>query len=223
VKNAVILEFYHELNTTSNLHRFAEQVSQRYTEGTLQRLLAQRKSKTREPALVALRLLGTMDSNAAIASCLRDRDPHVRELAEGALWSIWFRGDSEENQQELQRLTRLIAEQQYAAALAGLDALIRRAPKYAEAYNQRAILHWRRGDYKRSVLDCERTLRLNPFHFGAQSGLAQCYLQLRKPVEALRAFRDARKISPHLEGIEENIRSLEKYLREQRRRKDGRK
>ena len=47
-------------------------------------------------------------------------------------------------------------------AVAGLDLLVQKAPRFAEAYNQRAILHFRLKQYDRSIADCEKTLQLNP-------------------------------------------------------------
>ena len=60
----------------------------------------------------------------------------------------------------------------------------------------------------------KRALELNPFHFGAQSGLAQCFVRLKKPRTALRAFRQALKINPDLDGVAESIRELEESLGE---------
>jgi len=221
VSNPLIIEFFDELNTSGNLTRYARQVSQSYLEGTLQRLIAHADPKVREAVLVALRLVGTMASNSCVASRLRDHSAHLREVAEGALWAIWFRGDRSEHGHELQRLTRLLADKEYSRALKGLDALIKRAPRFAEAYNQRAILYWKWTEYRRSIADCERAVKLNPCHFGALSGMAQCYLHLKRPVEALRCFRQALRINPNMEGLQESIRALEQFLREERRRKRG--
>jgi tetratricopeptide (TPR) repeat protein len=222
VSNALILEIYSELVAKGNLNRYGQKLSERYSEGTLQRLLKQTEPRVREAALVGMRLIGTMESNAAVAACLRDEQPNLQRLAEDALWAIWFRADREENNQELQRIAKLIVDQEYAKALAGLNALLLRAPGFAEAYNQRAIVYWRWGNFKSSIADCEQVLKLNPYHFGAQAGMAQCYLQLKKPVEALKAFQQTHRIHPSMSGIEDSIDTLEQYLKEQRRRKDDR-
>ena len=58
------------------------------------------------------------------------------------------------------------------------------------------------------------------YHFGALSGMAQCFLKLRKPKAALKAFRQAFRINPGLEGVEETIRALEDVLGEEGRRDD---
>ena len=92
--------------------------------------------------------------------------------------------------------------------------------EFAEAYNQRTIVHFRLKQFERCVADCERALELNPHHFGAQAGLGQCYLQMRKHRAALKAFRHALRINPHMDGVAETIRTLENALGEEGRRDD---
>ena len=218
--NALILEWCEELSAGGDPIRFARKVAERYSEGTLQRLLDHSDPSMREAAVAALRFIGSMESNTAVAASLYDETTEVQELAEAALWAIWFRADSATNNRDLQRLTRLINDKEYAKALAGLNALIARAPTFAEAFNQRAILYWRWSEFKRSITDCEEVLRLNPLHFGAQAGMGQCFVQLKKPNEALKAFRQALRIHPNLEGIQENVHALEQLLKDPRRKED---
>lgn len=150
---------------------------------------------------------------------MRDEDPAVRQLAGDALWSIWFRADSADNTKELQRLIRLDIDSVGAPqVVAEFDALIMRAPGFAEAYNQRAIVHFRTGNYAKAILDCEKVLRLNPCHFGAASGLAQCFMKQKKLRAALRSYRRANRIHPHLDGVLQAIESLEKILGEEGKR-----
>jgi tetratricopeptide (TPR) repeat protein len=199
------------------LEKFKKRVGERYNEGTLVRLLEAGDTRTRQAALTALGLLGTMDANAAAAAALHDDDAEVRQMAADTLWSLWFRADGEENGQELQRLLRMRDRDK---ALAGFDQLILRAPGFAEAYNQRAVLAFRMKQYERSIADCEKALQLNPYHFGAQAGIAQCYLQLRKHKAALKAFRSTLRLNPHMEGVAETIRALENALGEEGRKDD---
>jgi tetratricopeptide (TPR) repeat protein len=195
----------------SAVELFRHQVRTRYAEGTLLRLLNSGDLRARRAALVALEFCGTLVGNLTVAARLHDDDVEVRRLADNALWSIWFRADNEENNKELRRLSRLRSREQ---ALIGLNRLIDKAPQFAEAYNQRAILYFRLKQYERSITDCERTLALNPCHFGAQAGMAQCFLNLRKHRAALKAFRHALRLNPSLEGVADTIRALENALGE---------
>ncbi|HVS34685.1 MAG TPA: tetratricopeptide repeat protein [Gemmataceae bacterium] len=197
--------------------KFLNLARARYTEGTLLRLLENQDLRARRAALAALCKIGTMEASEATAARLQDEDAEVRQLAADALWGLWFRGDTEENNQELQRLVRVRDRDK---ALTGLDQLIGRAPQFAEAYNQRAVLFFRLKQYDRSIADCEKAVQLNPHHFGALAGMAQCYVQLRKPKAALKAFRCALNINPNLDGVAETIRALETTLGEEGRKDD---
>jgi tetratricopeptide (TPR) repeat protein len=199
------------------LATFQDQVKARYTEGTLQRLLDSPAVEARRAAVLALGMIGTLESNSGLAAMLHDEDRRVRELASDALWALWFRADTDANGQELRRL---LQETDARKAIAGLDSLIARAPAFAEAYNQRAILYFRLEEYQRSIEDCQTVLQLNPHHFGAQAGLAQCCMKLKKARAALKAFRKAHELNPNLEGVEETIHFLENALGEEGKKDD---
>ena len=83
------------------------------------------------------------------------------------------------------------------------------APRFAEAYNQRAIAHFFRGHFEASAADCLRVLERNPYHFGALAGLAQCQLRLDQRREALKTFRRALRLQPFSEGLREAVSALE--------------
>lgn len=201
------------------LGKFKRSVEARYNEATLERLLHSPEAEVRQAAILGLGLTASIKVNACVAKCLRDEDPIARQLAADALWSIWQRADSPENNQELQRLMRMVAaDTNHEDILAGFEALIRKSPRFAEAYNQRAIFHFQRGDYARAIDDCDKTLRLNPCHFGAACGMGQCFLKQKKLRAALRIFRRANRINPSLDNVREEIQSLERMLGEEGKR-----
>ncbi len=191
------------------MREYRSAVRERYTEGTLQRLLDSNVVQVRQAAVLALGLIGTMDANPRVAAALHDSDPLVQMFAADALWELWFRGGSAEQNRALRRATR---EPDAFRARLELDDLIRQAPSFAEVYNQRAIWFFKRGEFARAVEDCEKTLALNPYHFGAAAGLGQCFVKLGKPQGALRAFRTALQINPNLEHLHDTIRTLEQTL-----------
>jgi tetratricopeptide (TPR) repeat protein len=193
------------------LRAFRDSVRNNYNEGTLCRLLDHPTHAVRQSAVLALGLIGTMQSNTALAKALQDEDCLVRRFAHDALWEVWFRGVDPEHSWALQQALQL---NDFAEALAAMDDLIATAPDYAEAYNQRAMLYFRRAEYARSAHDCKTALRLNPCHFGAAAGLGQCLLRLKKPRAALRAFEQALTINPQLGDLEDAVRALQDALGE---------
>lgn len=190
------------------MKEFRDELLQKYTEATLQRLLTMPDDTSRRAAALALGLVGTMKSNAPLAATLRDKDRLVRKFSVDSIWEIWFRGGTTDQNWQLQQAMRLPELMQ---SLAALSDLVSSAPQFAEARNQRAICHFRRGEYTRAVSDCEAVLRLNPYHFGAAAGLGQCYQRMNKPRAALRALKQALEINPGLD-LTEVIRELEAAL-----------
>jgi tetratricopeptide (TPR) repeat protein len=223
VKEPRLLQFYRKLPQPCQLIeeemweesqaravlRFRKKVDKYYTEGTLGRLLDSPNAPTRRAAVFALSLIGGMAVNAALAARLIDNDRQVRKLASEALWSVWFRGYSEA---QVEKLQEVLSRRNPKQTLKGLNDLVREVTDYAEAYNQRAVLYFRLGDYHKAIADCEQTLRMNPHHFGAAAGMGQCYVRLKKPRAALRAFKSAYRINPNLDDVKEAITSLEEVL-----------
>jgi tetratricopeptide (TPR) repeat protein len=225
VGNALILEFYQDIperrfednplewriRYQAACESYRKQVGGRYNEGTLLRLLVTTEDvPTRKACLLALGLLGTMKgSNRAISDWLHAEDPDLRQLAAESLWQLWFRGAGEQAHLELQKAIR---KRDRARALAALGTILEKYPSFAEAYNQRAIVYFRNQEWAQAAADCQRAIALNPQHFGALSGLGQCLVELRKTRAALRAFRQALKIHPGLEDVEETVRALENRL-----------
>ena len=196
---SLVVDYYESFLSDRDLERYRDQILTRYTETTLARILATSVAvQARRGAVLALGIIGTFaESNAALGKALQDDDPVVRTMAESALWAVWFRADSPENNQTLDEIRFLIGNHRLEAAIELANRLIARAPGFAEAYNQRAIAQFIQGQYAQSAEDCQRVLRLNPYHIGALSGLAQCQLELHRPKEALRTLWKAWKLQPH--------------------------
>ena len=95
------------------------------------------------------------------------------------------------------------------AALADFDQAVRLAPRFAEGWNLRGTARFLLDDYSGAVIDLERTLALEPRHFGALAGLGRVFLALGRDKAALQAFRAALAINPHLDGVRSAVEVLE--------------
>ncbi len=132
---------------------------------------------------------------------------------EAEIWAIWGETPDQQSAALLARAVEAMGRRDHPAALEALNGLVRREPDFAEAWNKRATLHYVIGDYRASVLDIERTLALEPRHFGALSGLGLIYLAINEPAAAARSFEAALAIHPHLEGARANVERLKDELK----------
>ena len=205
----LLLDYFDAYLRDQDIDAFRLNVTARYTEGSLARLARSPSSRARRAAILALGLVGSIEVNAAVAKGLRDEDGTVRDLANNALWAIWFRADSPENNATLEEVHDLNNRGRHAEADALATRLIARAPGFAEAYNQRAISRFFRGRFADSAADCRRALERNPYHIGALAGLGQCHLRLDRRDDALATFRRALKLQPFSEGLRETVAALE--------------
>jgi len=205
----LLVHYYDTFLRDQDIEAFRRNVSARYNEGTLARLLQSSDPQVRRASIMALGLFGGFRSNAAVARGLRDPDPMVRSLADSALWAIWFRADTPENNDALEQIRGLVSRRRLDLAIDQANQLIARSPNFAEAYNQRAIAHFFQGRFAESVDDCRKVLVHNPFHTGALSGMGQCQLRLGHRDEAIETFRRALKLQPYNDGLREMIVELE--------------
>ena len=90
-----------------------------------------------------------------------------------------------------------------------LDQLVDNESDFAEAWNRRATVHYLLGNYKESLSDIEKTLTLEPRHFGALSGIGMIMLKLGQTDKALHAFERVLDISPQNVGASKSVKELE--------------
>jgi len=91
--------------------------------------------------------------------------------AESAVWEFWFsQSPTTEIRTSLDAGRERIRAYDFEAAENHLNRVVEAAPDYAEGYNQRAYARFLRENYSESLTDLEKTLELEPHHFGAMSG-----------------------------------------------------
>ena len=186
----------------------------RWTPDGIANLLAFPDADTRKVAALSLALVGGRSAVDPLCHGLSDTDPMVHQMAEHALWSIWFRlGAVPAANDDLCRGARLLADREFARAIGRFDAALSADPAFAEAYNQRAIAHYLRDEYVASIADCRRATALMPCHFGAWAGLGHCHLHLGELDDALVAYRRALSVHPHMPAVREAAAEICRRLR----------
>src|SRR6266699_1672746 len=101
-------------------------------------LLKSRHCDARKVAALCLSLVGGACCLGALAEQLKDPDPIVNEMAEHALWSIWFRSGCCQANHHLAKGAQAMERQEMPEAIRHFTRAIEIDPRFAEAYNQRA-------------------------------------------------------------------------------------
>ena len=128
---------------------------------------------------------------------LKDEDKAIRERATARLWEYWFQQKGAWGFERLRQARVLSERGDVAAAEVLLSEVVRDLPDFAEAWNQRAILHYSLKRYERSHTDCQQVVRLVPYHFGAWHGLGLCHMALGDYRAAIEALNQALTIQPY--------------------------
>ena len=135
-------------------------------------------------------------------------DPVTAQTLEQAIWEQWtllpepaqralmFKGIGEMQSRDL------------SGAVTTFTKLIEIAPELPEGWNKRATVHWMRGDHDASIKDICETLKREPRHFGALSGLGMIRAEMGENGRAVAAFEMAKKANPHIGGLDAEIARL---------------
>ncbi len=134
---------------------------------------------------------------------------------EAKIWRIWLRSSKPEASALMAGGICRMDGGELAKARDTFAEITRFAPKFAEGWNKLATVDYLLRDYNASALGIARTLGLEPRHFGALSGLGLVNMALGRPGRALKSFREALKIHPHMQGVRSNIKWLQKRLKEE--------
>ena len=135
---------------------------------------------------------------------------------EGAIWQIWLDGGDSELNELMVRGIAAMSANRFRDAAGRFTELILAAPAFAEAWNKRATVYYLMDRLEDSVRDIERTLALEPRHFGAISGMGLIFLERGDEEGALDAFEKVLEIHPHARGARFHVERLRERLKGKR-------
>ncbi len=142
-------------------------------------------------------------------------DPLEAQRIESVIWQIWIDCGQEDMNTVVEKCIQAMRLGQLEEAITIFDRVVTELPDFAEGWNKRATVHYLKGDYRASVIDIERTLALEPRHFGAISGMGLIFMARGDEAGALKAFQEVLKIHPHARGAQFHVEELRKKLMSQ--------
>ena len=162
----------------------------------------------RKVAAFVFGLVGKKCCLPKLAPLLNDPDVMVSQMAEHSMWSVWFRSGNPQANHELCRGSKALNRRDYEHALQHFNRAVELDPGFAEAYNQRAIVHFLRENFEACISDCQKVLERMPCHFGAWAGLGHCHAHEGRLADAVRCYVQALSINPHLEGLRQGVAEM---------------
>lgn len=136
---------------------------------------------------------------AALLEQLKAADSYSKGRASIAeMWLFWRKAPDELAQELLDSGLSNIRIANYSRAEDALARLVAYCPAYAEGHNQLAFVYFLQGNFDKSHAGLDRTLELEPLHFGALSGKALTFLAQGREDIAQIYLRRAVAVNPWL-------------------------
>lgn len=126
-------------------------------------------------------------------------------LVMAMIWRLWAESGSPTVDLLFTRGVQAMNQKEFETALAMLNSVVEIDPEFSEGWNARATLHFIMGNYENSIRDIDRTLNLEPRHWGALSGLGMIYQDTEREEKAIEAYRRALAANPHLPSAKNAI------------------
>ena len=145
------------------------------------------------------------------------KDLSYAQVIENEIWEIWSIHPSDDRRgfrltELLNQGSRLINMGELSKAYALFTKIIATEPDWSEAWNKRATVLYLMNQYQSSLNDIKITLALEPRHFGALSGQALNYIELKQYEKAIQSYKAAQKIYPILDSAKKMIPELQKLI-----------
>jgi tetratricopeptide (TPR) repeat protein len=135
-------------------------------------------------------------------------DPMAIQSLEAAIWEQWVMVPEGAPRELMLRGITEMQQRELKQSVETFSKLIEIAPELSEAWNKRATAYWLLGNFPASLSDICETVKREPRHFGAYSGLGMIRAEMGEYPRAVAAFELAKKYNPHIVGIDNEIDRL---------------
>ncbi|MGN6771726.1 MAG: tetratricopeptide repeat protein [Rhizobiaceae bacterium] len=142
------------------------------------------------------------------AGLKRERNEQAADRISQQIMQVWLDSGSATVDLLMQWANDAIQAKKYPVALDFLDQVIALDPSYAEGWNHRATVHYMMGDFTMSMADIDKTLQIEPRHFGALAGMAEILKDTGRKELALKAYERVLRVYPMLRSAQSAVETL---------------
>ena len=140
---------------------------------------------------------------------LREAEPAQAERIANRVMNEWSKSGSAAMDLLLKRGRDALETRDLDVAIGHFTALTDHAPEFAEGWHGLALAYFQTERFGPALDALERTLALNPQHFGAMRGLGAVMERVGQPELAFQAYSRVLDIHPHDAEVIEAVERLE--------------
>jgi tetratricopeptide (TPR) repeat protein len=142
----------------------------------------------------------------------RQRNEKAAERIASRIFEEWNHSGSASIDLMMLWSQKAIEAEKFDVALDFLDQVVTLSPDFAEGWNRRATVHFMMRSFGKSMADIDRTLQLEPRHFGALAGMAQIMKERGSKELALEAYQRVLDIYPMMRSAQNEVATLSEEL-----------
>ena len=128
------------------------------------------------------------------------------------IWDIWSIAENVEAQKIFDEGNKMMDRGSLEEAIALFTQVIDLKPDFAEGWNKRATVLFLKGELEASILDIQKTLELEPRHFGALDGLAEIYLIQDDLLGAAATYKRILEIIPTSKKSQDRLKLINELI-----------
>ncbi len=153
--------------------------------------------------------------NSLFSDLASEDMPVNAQMLEREIWELWMDSGDDKVNFELSIGVTAMNEGFMDDAINQFSKVTEMASDFAEGWNKRATAYYFKDEYEKSLLDIQKTLELEPRHFGAISGMGMIFLELGNERAALRAFEEVLRLYPTSSSARSQVETLRRKLNDQ--------
>ena len=128
------------------------------------------------------------------------------------IWKIWDETNDPKIEADYYRGLEAMRMGDFVMSIDFFTRVIEKNPDFAEGWNKRATVYYILGQFDKSMIDINKTLLLEPRHFGAMDGMGLIFIQLQQYDKAIKIYDQMLEIFPHSADTLAKKKLMQEYI-----------
>ena len=128
------------------------------------------------------------------------------------IWKIWDETNDPKIEADYHRGLEAMRIGDFVMSIDFFTRVIEKNPDFAEGWNKRATVYYILGQFDKSMIDINKTLLLEPRHFGAMDGMGLIFIQLQQYDKAIKIYDQMLEIFPHSADTLAKKKLMQEYI-----------